>query len=746
MRVDLPIPPTAPAVDPAAPPAEGPPALHPRATRRHLWILAALTALSAFLCFTRMSFPPLLIDECLTYWRVCGSLTDLLDTLHNDAFMPLHYEAINWIGRGMPLGFGLRIVPGGIWLTPAVLRFFPSLAATAMTPTIYFLARQLFARRTALFAAAFMACSAYGLFYAHYAKMYAPTWTLATLSLACFLWWMRSDLRLAWLCWLAAGVAAAGVHVITLLLLPVAAIYFFAAGRFRLSRVFMLLAGIAVIALAPAVYYGVYNRWTQNSGGLVPGVVGNPEKSANWAASGLNWLDSVDDSPSAPVECLNAYLSGLDWKTLSDLAHPAPALERFSAAMIALAVVTYGAFILGAAPWPGVRRLRQKEPDLEPAWRNFLFLSLWLVLPVYGVFYCRSVPNFSSPLDWMKSLQAWLGPQWPVALAAAAALAVALAYFRIGAIVLGCLLILLSLAAIALSADNRWDWLKYLDVTPIRLGICAIAAATAFHFSAETLRQRALELARFLAVVAVILLLCGGACFAWRWMHDISMRKHPELPWQSIWNIRCVAIVYPAVWLAAAALVSRLPGKWLRLAVVVMICLYNLANGLAREYISTEAPVDRVMADVYAAQPGAQTRTYFDLPMFKSALFKPLVLYNACLAARLNPTPEEFRFGNTWPFQYGTEANVFVSHCVYRNTFDAVQLKRDLAVAPQVNRVIVWDARPARLFGVYSTGDSAAPALGDQWTLQSEQEITYRWYWTWGEEWIFRRQEFRRNN
>src|SRR5277367_2592421 len=89
-------------------------------SRADLWILLALTGLSGALCFNRLSHPSMLIDECFTYWRACGTLGELLDTLRNDAFMPLHYELLNWIRRGFPLGFGVRIVPQGIWLTPSV--------------------------------------------------------------------------------------------------------------------------------------------------------------------------------------------------------------------------------------------------------------------------------------------------------------------------------------------------------------------------------------------------------------------------------------------------------------------------------------------------------------------------------------------------------------------------------------------------------------------------------------------------
>src|SRR5271168_4093338 len=68
-----------------------------KASHGHLWALLGLTIFSGIICFNRISHPSMLIDECFTYWRICGSLGNLLDTLRNDAFMPLHYEILNWI-------------------------------------------------------------------------------------------------------------------------------------------------------------------------------------------------------------------------------------------------------------------------------------------------------------------------------------------------------------------------------------------------------------------------------------------------------------------------------------------------------------------------------------------------------------------------------------------------------------------------------------------------------------------------
>jgi hypothetical protein len=202
----------------------------------------------------------------------------------------------------------------------------------------------------------------------------------------------------------------------------------------------------------------------------------------------------------------------------------------------------------------------------------------------------------------------------------------------------------------------------------------------------------------------------------------------------------------PAVWLAAAALIARLPTRALQIAAVLMICSYNLANGLAREYVQTELPLDRALADVYKSQPQSNTRTYFDLRLiFDNIYYRPAAAYNAALAARLNPAPAEFRAGNTWPYQWGSFVAQFKRRCIYNPSINSTQIRRDMAAHPEVTRVIVWDVMPPE-FALWGFGDPAAAGLGDGWLLASDQKITAHWYWTWADEFVFRRREFQRKS
>ena len=82
--------------------------LSPQHSKR--W-LVAITVFSALLCFIRLSTPPPLTDEAFTFWRTCGSFSQMLDTLRLDAFMPLHYQIV-WVAMKL---FGQDIWALRLW-------------------------------------------------------------------------------------------------------------------------------------------------------------------------------------------------------------------------------------------------------------------------------------------------------------------------------------------------------------------------------------------------------------------------------------------------------------------------------------------------------------------------------------------------------------------------------------------------------------------------------------------------------
>ena len=186
-----------------------------RGSAGHYLALLLLIVVAAALRFYDQSSPPLWGDEAATFGRVCGTYQQMLDTLRTAGFGPLHYELYWWIGQGMPLPGGKSIVPGGIPLTPTVMRFVPALAGTLMVPAMYLLARQLVSRQTALLTALLTTVSAYLLNYSRDAKMYAATWLFITLHVASLLWFVRHRSLTAWLCFVAAGCAMLGLQLVS---------------------------------------------------------------------------------------------------------------------------------------------------------------------------------------------------------------------------------------------------------------------------------------------------------------------------------------------------------------------------------------------------------------------------------------------------------------------------------------------------------------------------------------------------
>src|SRR5207245_309864 len=143
--------------------------------------------------------------------------------------------------------------------------------------------------------------------------------------------------------------------------------------------------------------------------------------------------------------------------------------------------------------WRGTAR---DGPDRDAWLRALLTIGLWILLPSYCFFYCRSVPDFVSPSEIIEWAQA---------------------------------------------VDYRWAW----------GGAILFWAAAAWWFSGGSVKERFRKTGEFLAVCAFLFLLCSAASAMWRHLHDESLRRYPDLQWRSIFQVRYMGVILPAVWLAA---------------------------------------------------------------------------------------------------------------------------------------------------------------------------------------------------
>ncbi len=348
--------------------------------RPSMLALLGVTLAGGLLRFAWLGRPCLWGDEALVYWRTCGSYGDLLQPLHADGFPPLHYELF-WV-----IVHALGRTPG-----PAVMRSVAAVCGTLLVPAVYFLARQLLARRASLVAAAFTAGSAFALFYSRDAKMYAEAWLAMTVGVGCLLWWLRTGRSTAWLGWVAAGAAAGGLQTLALVsVIGLAPMLLLTQRRAHWRQTLLCLAGIALIVAGPVGYYARFNSWAENV------------NDRGWSASGIAWVQWLNFGRTGPDQArylATTFLTGWEWPRSG----PVERIPLGRLRLLEVATATACAAVLaGLLPWRTVATLvgpcPPDERTPEPPWRATLWLTAWVALPVYG-FYCRSVVDYAPPFS-----------------------------------------------------------------------------------------------------------------------------------------------------------------------------------------------------------------------------------------------------------------------------------------------------------------------------------------------------------
>jgi len=423
-----------------------------RPCRWHLWILLGITLLGAILRFSFLEKPPLWGDDAYTVYRTHSDYQAMLDILQDDGFTPLHYQ-LYWLMA--------RVDPQ---VSVTTVRLLPAFWGTLMPPAIYLLASFLVRRRTALAAALFAALSAYLLGYSRDGKMYMMLWSTTALSTGCLLWWFKSGKRIAWLSWLAAASVMASAHMTGVAVLVFHVIFFLTKARIHWREAVLFLIGMLVAASGPAAYMTQFSRFVQQEvedfgfeveglGWVVPYNAGRTGADlVNYAASayltGWETPKATDDGKvepwilgslkaSAAIFLLMAAVGMLPWSRRLRGLGPTDGKKGISGADILVcpeppsqqsepysnSVATRGelkaltafdsvAAITGDTGRAGQAQRLKGDFSPEKWWRVFLWLGLWLVVPVYFI-YCRSVIEFAPPSLWWDELSQLLaGPTW----------------------------------------------------------------------------------------------------------------------------------------------------------------------------------------------------------------------------------------------------------------------------------------------------------------------------------------------
>jgi 4-amino-4-deoxy-L-arabinose transferase-like glycosyltransferase len=622
-------------------------------------LLAGLTLIGAIIRFTYLNHPSLWGDEAMVYWRTCGTFDDLLQLLRSDGFAPLHYE-LDWL-------LGRILKP-----TPTVLRLLPALSGTLTIPVMYFLSRQLLQRSTSLLVAAFTTFSGFLIFYSRDAKMYSETWFFVALNMACLFWWFRTRTLTPWLCWIAAGCAGCGMHASAAAVLAISPLLFLTQRKTNWLQSIFLALGLVIILSGPIGYYFKFNHWLQNI------------DERGWGASGIEWVEQFQAQSGDELLRYTGtnFLMGWTWPREETETYIRPWLVKWP--KIAAETIA-GFLVLSLLPWPRSLRSRAElDPPPEPQWRVFFWVALWLVLPTY-VFYCHSMPDFTSPVDWFHS-------------------------------------------AITVIPDS---WINLLNGRPlIGWGIAgAVLAAIAPGFFFRFTRPAFFRGAKWILAAGALLLLCQITYQICVTLSDQAILVNRR--WHSIWIPRYLGFLWPAIALATAALVMRLPTRPLRGLVILILLGVNVSFGYGRIFGHNEPPTDKMAADVFDAQhDNSRTLTYTD---FRTAGLGPADgtietypgRYYLQLHAWYQPmSPERFR--------------ELLTEFVFRDHYSYESIAEDVAGAPQVTHLIVWEEFRTRPTDVT---DTLLPLLPG-WNMRSEKWYPLRMAWNWEDISNFRRRDY----
>jgi 4-amino-4-deoxy-L-arabinose transferase-like glycosyltransferase len=804
------------------------PSLQPFLIRHRFSLLLAITLLGAGLRFAFLDKPPLWGDEAFTYSRVCGDFREMLDILTYDGFPPLHYETYWVLGKATGL-------------TPRVMRIIPAVAGTLMIPAMYFLAVQIVRKRTALLVSLFTCVSAFMMVYSHDAKMYMQCWLFAALNGGCFLMWRRTGLRILWLAWIATGLAMVGLHLSSLAILAVEVLILLTA-RFHWRQIVLASVGLLVIAAGPLGYRIAFNQWGERV-----------EEVGFSAGSGVGWVENYNTGRSGPELALfaaTAHLFSWEWPSrATQAAKPGidPDLLRgfMIAAVLLLSLMAIGALCPRRNTLAGEAR--------EPWFRQVLWLSLWIVLPAYGI-YCASMREFISPLDWIDRAGDLFEHRWPAIFLEVLFLIMLSHFWKIlpmylaAAIPVAALIclnvIVLQFGVTKLSSGTGWksaygpilnEWWNDLIDPRALMAVAAILPVIAWHYSGQNLRERFRRTGQMLLVVAAIGLACTAVhqYFLYRFHtlakamladhhdapqwelltqraladHDVPKRAalytqlRAEFPaisaamvdrhvdravaakearwiqlvrskataddklaqraaaeqiaserivwerWVSVWMPRYLGMCWPAVAIAACALLLRLPVPVRYVAVVLLIGL-NLGQSAARMFAGNEPPNDRIYADIAAGQdhPGAKTntRTYlFQMtPLNIGApgslgIFGMAGRYYLSIAANVPIHPLEFRSFGSYP-----RSGVPWEPWKFIFTIDEPprQIAEDLKRHPEIKRLIIWEQ--ANRPGAETIVDRTIALLGPDWRHIHENVFHGRVHWTWENLYTLRRREY----
>lgn len=655
--------------------------------RAAMWWVVGLSVLGAVLRFWKLDSPGIWGDEAATYGRVNGSYWDLMEVLQFDGFMPLHYQIYYLMAR--------------VWvLDPWLMRLWPAICGTLTVPAMYFLARQLGTRRMAVWATLLAATSAYLLYYARDAKMYAPMWVCVTVSMGCFLYWLNEGSgfrsRMGFWGWVFATTAAGGIHAPGLLVLAIQPLMYFAhpngggwmggGGKRWLGlrgwKLWAMLVGMVVIAAGPVAHFRFFSKWDERIAEL------------GWNASMLQWVKWYNEGRELP-ELLRytgtAFASAWEWpdKKVTALGVNAQVLGGLQWWAIGVGV----AVLLGVLPWgrmwgwvvAGWRRVRKVEGEklvvgrdgsARGGWFVAFVLAAWVVLPVYGVY----VISYKAPAGpWEVVGFVWEGGLW----------------WMLGAAVV--------VLGVGMSMRSWWDLLRVVGGVAVLIGICSVV-------------WWAIPFDRTHSVAVVE---------AWPFVSVVE--REVTKPVKMLWMPRYLGVVFPAVLIGATMLMLRLP-VGVRQVAIAGVVVVNLANFGAKVWIDPEPPVRRIMGEMVRDSRA------------DDATAGELVFVQAAFGAGFEPGSGTLT-GVVGRYHYSTMTDPPVAPVEFRGMMPVVErgirmrtnlrqnaVRGELAKRPGATKVVLWERGDGR---ATEGRNPMGRVLGPEWAMTGVETFDTYDHWTW---------------
>lgn len=369
--------------------------------RAAFWVVWVLVAVSGVLKAVRLDFPAALTDEAFTYWRICGSFSELMQALRPDAFVPLHYELL-WVLT--------KVLGQELW----VMRLPGVVAGLLMPAAVYLVGRSLFGRRAGVYGAVLAAVNAYFAWFARDAKMYMPAWCLMTASVGYMLIYARTGRRLPWLLAVLMGVGAGGTHAVTFIMLALMPVMTAIWARRRVwRRTALSVLALGVIAAGPVIYYSTFNRWFTDAGGL-----SRTKEDGTRAEhdNGLMWIEGWQSGRTPGnvlVSSLMSYAFAYEWpededrRTEPDVTQP---LSDWNVAETMYVARRAGWAVLGVLALGVAGCVARGLAGGVPGWRR-RDVGRWVAIGSVGVvavmylFYLRSFAELAAP---------WQAPVWAI--------------------------------------------------------------------------------------------------------------------------------------------------------------------------------------------------------------------------------------------------------------------------------------------------------------------------------------------